>query len=337
MEKITYLLGAGASAGVLPLIRENKESGNSGLANALENFVTGRKYLVTTNSSEEAFQKLVTIVKKCKAFGTPDLAAKNYLEVQDMESYRMLKLLISSYFHSIEEEPDARGVGFEGQNLDSRVVPFLTTISHKGKLPPTMKILSWNYDTQLERGAKKLHPLTAGVNNDFSDNFHVWPFQVTDRDSFDKDYFLLHLNGICGFLYSEPELAVGNPYPMGFNRPMETLLSFAWEDDNSFNKKTFTDKRVDLAKQMMDKTTILVVIGYSFPFFNRKIDAELFNAMKKTLKKIYFQDPKLDGQFLYSQFGLHKTVTPNQMSMGLRVTEIEHIEDKSQYYVPFEL
>jgi hypothetical protein len=114
-----------------PTSRENKESGNSGLANELENFVPGRKYLVTPNSSDEAFQKLVIIIKKCKA--------------------------------SIEEESDARGVGFEGLNLDSRVVPFLTTFSHKGKLPPTMKILSLKYDTQLARGANRPHPLTPSV------------------------------------------------------------------------------------------------------------------------------------------------------------------------------
>jgi hypothetical protein len=198
-------------------------------------------------------------------------------------------------------------------------------------------MLSWNYDTQIERGAKRLYPLTAGGSNDFSRNFHVWPLQVTENDKLEINYFLLHLNGICGRMYTDKELSLGNPYPMDFNRPIETLLSFAWEDDESFNKKTFTDKRIELAKQMIDQTSVLVVIGYSFPFFNRKVDAELFKTMIPTLKKIYFQDPNLDGQFLYSQFGLYKRVSPTQISFGKRTIEIEHIKDKTQYYVPFEL
>jgi hypothetical protein len=337
-EKITYLLGAGASAQVLPLIRPNSESGNVGLSVALENFIFEYKGKIKANSkwNDVELGKLADIVKKCKTFGTPDLAAKNYLEIGDQANYLMLKLLLSHYFQDKQDSPNVTGSGYEGQNLDPRVVPFLTTISNKGKLPEGMKIISWNYDTQLEMGAVKLRPV-GGTMNDFSTQFHVWPHNKTDAHQVDKDYFLLHLNGICGSLYSEFHLGIGNPFPFDFTRPSDTLLSFAWEDDRSFKKELFTEKRIELAKKMIAKTTILVVIGYSFPFFNRKIDAELFSAMKNSLRKIYFQDPKLNGQFLYSQFGLHKDSRDLMGDPGGKIVEIEHIADKSQYYVPFEL
>ncbi len=336
MEKITYLLGAGASANIFPPIKKNEASGNLGLSNALENFVNEYKHFIVSNnpSDIDAFNKLSSIVIKCKIFGTPDLAAKNYLETGDKDNYRLLKMLLSIYFHTVEHSDNKTGIGFEGQNLDPRVVPFLTTISHKGRLPPGLSIISWNYDTQIEMGAKKLHPVN-GVDNDFSSKFHVWPFN--NSKGYETEYFLLHLNGICGSLYSEEHLGIENPFPFDFNRPFETLLSFAWEDDESFNKLKFTKRRIELAKKMIEKTTILVVIGYSFPFFNRKIDAELFSIIRPTLKKIYFQDPHLDGQFLYGQFGLHKEVTPAGVSIGQKVTLIEHIVSKDQYYVPFEL
>lgn len=336
MEKITYLFGAGASANVLPLIKENKPSGNVGLSAALENFVNEYKHFIVSNNSskEDYFGKLVSVVKKCRIFGTPDLAAKNYLEIGDKDNYRLLKILLSIFFHTVEQSDNRTGIGFEGQNLDPRVVPFLTTISHKGKLPPGLSIISWNYDTQIEMGAKKLHPVN-GIANDFSSRFHVWP--CNNSKGFETEYILLHLNGICGSLYSDEHLGIANPFPFDFNRPFETLLSFAWEDDESFNKQKFTKRRIELAKKMIEKTTILVVIGYSFPFFNRKIDSELFSIIKPTLKKIYFQDPNLDGQFLYGQFGMHKTVTPAGISIGQKVTAIEHIKNIDQYYVPFEL
>lgn len=228
------------------------------------------------------------------------------------------------------------GRSFENMTLDARVVPFLTTISHRKKLPDNLRIISWNYDTQIEKGAEMLHPVSGG--SDFNMNFNVWPFKASDTDTVDKDYFLLHLNGICGYIYSERHLGVENPYMYDFNRQLEPLLSFAWEDDDSFKKKTFTDKRISLAKTMIDETSILVVIGYSFPFFNRKIDAELFSIMRPTLRKIYFQDPNLDGEFLYSQFGLYRDEKVLNLGTTIgRVVDIVPIKDINQYYVPFEL
>jgi hypothetical protein len=336
-EKITYLLGAGASAVVLPLIKKN-DNGRLGLSDELENFVNdgGGPISAIDSLTAQDLDQLRSITKKCRTFGTPDLAAKYYHETKDWDNYRRLKRLISYYFYSVEGSPNSTGAGFEGRNLDPRVVPFLTTISSNGKLPGTVRMLSWNYDTQIEIGANFLKGV-PGRSNDFDSEFFVWPYCSKSTDTKDKNYFLLHLNGYCGPNYSAKSLAGEEPAGLDMHSAAEPLLSFAWEDDDSYDKRTFTRRRLELAKQMIDKSTILVVIGYSFPFFNRKIDAELFNAMKKTLKKIYFQDPKLDGQFLYSQFGLHKTITPNQMSFGLRVTEIVHIQDKSQYYVPFEL
>ncbi|PSR03910.1 MAG: hypothetical protein BRD50_04955 [Bacteroidetes bacterium SW_11_45_7] len=55
---------------------------------------------------------------------------------------------------------------------------------------------------------------------------------------------------------------------------------------------------------------ILILIGYSFPFFNRKVDREIFNELKSSgvFKKIYFQDLNNSGEFLRSQFDLSKDI-----------------------------
>jgi hypothetical protein len=325
MEYITYLLGAGASANVLPVVKRN--GSKQGIAQELENFLTEimREIPVLSQLKGRLYDQLHKIIKTCMDFGTPDLAAKHYLEKKDEDNYGMLKLLLSEYFYFVESSPNKTGVGFDGQNLDPRVVPFLTTITNKGKIPKEVRILSWNYDTQIEMGAQKLHPV-KGRYNDFNESFHVWPSHANDTDRIDKDYFLLHLNGTARYMYSERHLAVENPSPLDFAKKEEPLLSFAWEDDENYNKPDFTRRRLELATRMIENTTILVVIGYSFPFFNRKIDTELFKAMKK-LKKVYFQDPHRDGQFLFSQFNLRKS----------RIVTIEHIKDPTQYYVPFEL
>ncbi len=79
---------------------------------------------------------------------------------------------------------------------------------------------------------------------------------------------------------------------------------------------------------MIKGTTILVVIGYSFPFFNREVDKKIINNIKKSgnlFKKIYYQDPIKDGQQLRSQFDIKAGHV-----------EIVHIKDTTNFFVPFE-
>lgn len=100
-EKITYLLGAGASAQVLPLIKENKNGNRAGLSTVLEDFLSSKKQEIIKicGWGENDYNKLTKIIQKCKAFGKPDLAAKYYMEIGDLDSYSILKMLISTFLH----------------------------------------------------------------------------------------------------------------------------------------------------------------------------------------------------------------------------------------------
>jgi len=107
----------------------------------------------------------------------------------------------------------------------------------------------------------------------------------------------------------------------------ESLLSFAWEDEENTSKKIFNEQKVKVALEMATGTNILVVIGYSFPFFNRKIDQQIFYSMHNTLQKIYFQDPFNTGEQLKSQFNLSAQAEASIM----------HIKGIDNYHIPFEL
>lgn len=62
----------------------------------------------------------------------------------------------------------------------------------------------------------------------------------------------------------------------------DNALSFAWENiNNDFFKQI--KKKVEDAK-------ILIIIGYSFPYFNREIDRQIIGEMTQ-LEKVYIQDP----------------------------------------------
>ena len=99
-----------------------------------------------------------------------------------------------------------------------------------------------------------------------------------------------------------------------------TLLSFAWEKMDDAYKSM-------ISTQVGDAETV-VVIGYSFPFFNRKVDRFLFESMPN-LKNIYIQDPYADRivQTLPSVIPSH--IYP--------ITKVEKITTTDQFYLPPEL
>jgi len=333
--KITYILGAGASANVLPLIKDQPST--PGFPTRLRFFIEqfkndfinlGNSRLKPTSHELDEISRLVV------KFKTPDLLCKFYLERGDYRRYDILKRLISKFFVYEESKDNETGITITEDNIDPRVIPFLATISHKQSLPANVKIINWNYDRQIEKGAVLLRPNNGAEF--IIRNFKVWPNNYTEKLSSD-DYFMLHLNGIAGYNYSKQSLLEKEQSEKEF-KDVDPVISFAWEEEDSFGISTFTNNRISIAEQMVKDTNVLVVIGYSFPFFNRNIDSHLFNTMKSSLSKIYFQDPNLDGTFLYNQFSLPAENTiSNAGILSKRKIDIIHIKEVDNYYVPYEL
>ena len=299
-----------------PLIKNNKDSNNGGLAQHLKKFVEGQKAPVVSDKLN--YDSLLDLADKSIEFGSPDLYAKFLLETGDDITYNLLKKLLSNYFTYKEELQGC---------FDKRALAFLTTITQQQKLPNNIKILSWNYDRQIETAAKKLRPVNLSGYN----TVHVFTCWPNCQDGFDSKElpFLLHLNGVAGYDYSERSFAEKNNNVYNYKSPdLTPLLSFAWEEESNDSKRTFHEQRLPFAKKIAAETEILVIIGYSFPFFNRKIDDEIFKAMNKTLTKIYFQDPISDGSQLKTQFDLKSDI---------KSSGITHISQKDYYHIPSEL
>ncbi len=317
--KITYLLGAGASANALPLIKKTDNS--DGLSTELERFITQNRLKIEKKSGNKEYLNLVSITKKCIEFGTPDLYAKFLLETGDNDNYKLLKKIISSFF---KYEQDLQ------KKFDYRALTFLTTITKNKKIPSEIRVLSWNYDRQLEIASEKMKPISDSIYNKVK-GFSCWPNIYESYNNTNikiKDLpFLFHLNGIAGYHYSNYDFAMPNKDYFDFDSTNEVLLSFAWEDQSNDEISLFHENRLSMAKELTSGTEIFVVIGYSFPFFNREIDKELFKSMKASLDKIYFQDPYSDGKHLAKQFDLSEKVSNN----------IVHITQIENYHIPFEL
>lgn len=345
MPQVLYILGAGASANVLPIINDiiygNKIVQKGLMAELIE--------FTTKLATWSQYQHYLELCNEAKAFTTPDTFAKFLYATNRDDDYIKFKRIISSYFFWKEHvEPN------KTKCLDRRVISFITTLSdNAGNFPKDVNIISWNYDSQFITAIDNARKTVK--NNSFVPNFKNFPLNYdTTIDKAELNF--VHLNGIAGYTYdldanrklnklgnaNEPLWTFQNMrnYSQGdiasrikdvvdlFSAENENLLiSYAWESEfKSIRDYHFANEKLEYAKALALDTDILVVIGYSFPFFNRDIDKEIFKEMRMGLNKIYFQDPYLDGKFLYSQFSLD----PSSVY-------VEHIQNVNNYFVPYEL
>lgn len=341
-ERILYYLGAGASAKALPLARSIWDDTTKnemmpiggieiaypkvrGLAFELEHFLRNNVSDCDENDIEIIKSECKELAKKADEFGDVDTYAK-YLQLMDSagEELDKLKCTLSKYFTIKQLICDA---------IDKRYLPWLISIMNRKEFPDNIKVLSWNYDSQIQIAAQQL-----GDDEDLVTQHELLTYRFSmieaypnlDFQSSQRKPSLIHLNGRAGFS------AWRNGYQSAFQasncssnnrvvsflkeRELSSGLHFAWE--NSDYHKNLMQKVIDMIRE----TTIVVVIGYSFPFFNREVDKEIFMKLRVDgkLKKIYFQDPILDGQQLKAQFGLDDNFP------------IVHIKQTDNFHVPFE-
>ncbi len=330
--KFTYLIGAGASANALPIVNKFEER--------IKQF--SKEFLNDLNAElheGEVFwtsycNELKRLAKASSEFGTIDTLAKHYY-LTDTAKFEKLKRYISVYF--VLEQ-----IYFK--KSDKRYLIFLTTIMDSISFPRNLKILNWNYDFQFELAASsfikdngatfnKTGIVREGTLINYVPDSGIFN-RLEDNDNID----LLHLNGTAGFFkdleqdyvfssfhHMEKDIKSNGKLLLNLRSFIEegkypTLFTFAWEG------RTDDYDNLDYARIMAENTNYLVIIGYSFPFFNRIIDKIVFDSIisSGTLSKIYFQSPNLDGEFLRSQFNIPREIL------------IKHIPDTNNFFIPTE-
>ena len=189
------------------------------------------------------------------------------------------------------------------------------------QIPPNIRLLSWNYDIQLEKAFFG-----------FTDNTDEVCRKITSSDRIHR------INGLCGktsdnncgsdfrSALETPNdskvmcngIALFNDYLEANNTPAADIR-FAWEDEtNAFLPKVLS---------AIQETTVAVIIGYSFPYFNRDIDKKILNALPN-LKRVYLQYPD----------GIHDTIEERVLAMRpvAHSDTIKHVTVDNQFYIPDE-
>lgn len=339
--KISYLVGAGASAKALPTVKKTETT--KGVADSLREFVLFLKGNHNISEENKSYIEQICIdtnwlADHTEKFGTPDTFAK-FLYLQDRSQLQKLKNVLIFYF-TVEQ--------LINNKFDNRTLIFLTTVMQRENIFPTnIKILNWNYDFQFELASEtfrneEFHYSSSGsVHKPPLINYYPslgYEFSVNNSTN-SNEYSIVHMNGIAGFYFNANEGTILNLHfsssPKDINELVNrikiekadrnTLFTFAWEKDT--NSANLLRKRIEVARKIIAESDILIIIGYSFPFFNRSIDKEVFDELKISgkLKKIIYQDPYKTGEFLRKQFDLPENI------------EIQHVTETENYFVPNEL
>ena len=341
MSQVVYLLGAGASRGTrderngiltgLPIVKEIKDELQN-MINLLASVPLNDKEL------EESKQMLIRGFQQlkvaCSDNATIDTYAKKLWLQGKKDEFAQVELLLTIFFilEQVIHKPDNRYDSFFANILLREL-----ECSDELTFPDNIRILSWNYDNQLELVYRRYYETKYSHLRDILGIYDVKSKE--DEKSLRKNSSVIKLNGTANFVDEEDWLQFSDANKITetllnniLNKYVECLqagrcdgrlrLNFAWEE--AYSKDLFEN----VMPQMIQEATALVVIGYSFPYFNRKIDRLVIENMPH-LKNIYIQDkcPERIEQYI-------TPVIPEDKLAGIKIVRIDDVE---QFYLPPEL
>ena len=224
---------------------------------------------------------------------------------------------------------------------DSFIASLLASQENKFSLPDNVKIITWNYDCQFELAFKQFQ---GGTFFDIQKHLGVYPLLSQEEEStyweeIQKNKFkILHINGQAHYYKKQDDgkyiSRLDHEQMIEDNLELmirsldntKTDITFSWERNSSkLNNKNIVVV-VDEAKRIMMHTKVIVIIGYSFPYFNREIDKLLFKDLGG-IDKIYIQD--LNGKKIKEHIiTVYGKINPDMINVQ---------EDISQFILPAEL
>lgn len=335
-KNITYLLGAGASYHSIPVVE--------GLNSALDRFFNYCKKQTNKSISDNSilkdvhrnsFDQYEKVLGEALKHKTVDTYARKLHLQKRNDDLLLLKELLCLYFAYEQSSmiiPDSNPYHQHRTVLDSRYdVFFATLLNEQFELPENIKILSWNYDNQLELAYAGFDNTTKRFN-EVSKRLKIYP------QSEDNVPQIVKLNGSAFGMYDESGDAESPFRPIAYDKTKlfegaleymftnadiktkgtsKPTLTFAWEH------KPFAKKGIEIAKKIFSETEELIVIGYSFPNFNRAVDAYIFQNCDATVRVQCMPDD-------------YDSINQNiqDISSLISKSRIDYHNDIDQFYIP---
>jgi len=285
------------------------------------------------------------------------LAKKFYLINERHFDLERLKRVLVTYFvfeqklkygsirkNVAKELPDKR--------YDSLIATIISPQIGNLSLPNRFKVITWNYDMQFELAFSQYS--SGSTLSEVQQSIQAIPSQewLKNEKEFDRSKFcLVRLNGLAPLKedivavrgihtailsldkgFSELLVAISKMHSSLTSEDLKTF-TYSWENPEEY-KHTYKAERqtLDIAIDIMRNTKILIIIGYSFPLFNRHVDSELINALPKDLHRVYIQDIKERANDLRNLL----TNSFKRFERGEQWLEshIQVIESTNQFFIP---
>lgn len=281
--------------------------------------------------------------------------------------FKLEQLLLKPDFNFKDGESKNSFKKMPEQRYDALISAIARKTSCGLVLPKNVKILSWNYDIQFELALTNYsqHNSLVQIRKEFQILPNVDTYNEVNKLPVDKNRFsMVKLNGTAlwesnykvkkhevpktlfdkeSLGKSENELLgelieqYNNLYPDN-NLKMDDSLkyfNFSWEMDDTFQDKyPGYNMNIKAAHEIAEQTEILVVIGYSFPLFNREIDKSLLTTMGRCLKKVYIQDLNPEPIQTIMQNSVERFQMP--AVKGLPNITFVPINETRQFFLPYE-
>jgi hypothetical protein len=315
MAKVVYLFGAGASFHCLPVYKN--------FIDRLRFFVEYMRPTSHEMSSEleSIYNRLLEIMRDLPNYGTPDALVRRYYLSGEKKNEALLKNLISTYI-IFEQLPKSKELEGEIRNMlsnqgikdkenneltnsiikqiDHRYLHFLTNVlevdKNTGAVWNDIEVVSWNYDSQFELAYSMIFN-ESFIESQKDLNDYSWIISSSRYSQ--SEFKLTKLNGSATYFVRGRE----NPVYFDLNQNDDKnnrakLFELLYENHGRYNGLRFAweagkvdvdNARVNAKSLFQNENFVLVIVGYSFPDFNRRIDQNIFRDCKAS--KIYVQDP----------------------------------------------
>jgi hypothetical protein len=267
---------------------------------------------------------LLTESENHQTFDT--LAKKYYIQGKNYKLNRLKRALISYFyfeqnikFKTYEDDKSEYNL-----LLDKRYDNLIASIAYRTnegiKLRGHIKFITWNYDLQIDYALKNYfdgdHLFLKKIKNDQNIHPNHNSYELASGDLFNINSFaVIKLNGnafvdsdfsnsasdnytINDFRFRKDDLTedeivkeysdlYNNLFPNGniTEQGFFKYFNFAWENDIKYNGHKNVQKE---AVRIIADTKILIIVGYSFPYFNSEIDKIVFQNLDP--EQIIIQD-----------------------------------------------
>jgi hypothetical protein len=310
---LTYILGAGASYQSIPIVntfpKRFKEFVRSLIAFG-NKYGNTREHIEKFLKAAEIGRTLATSFEEHQSF---DTYFKKLFHTNELLLIKKYKKLLNLYFiweHVEEAKPllDENGDIVEADDIfhkqskvdkryDALIAGLLQPIAGENKMFCKTNFITWNYDLNLISSIKNYFFPDATYKEFLEEiGFRNAVWNIQDQIS------IINMNG---FFYSDVFNDVKDIYSLDAFELLKTrmvdsyfdddyiaddaeFIKFAWENNND-------GKILGPLFELLKDSENVVVIGYTFPLYNRLVDSAFLQDRFLASKKLTIQDPNAEN------------------------------------------